>query len=97
MAEPPSADVVFVGFGVGAAAAGARLAVAGVKVLSLEAGPRVNRGKAVTFFQNSLSKGRNSAYPDQPYAPQPDEADFGAYYAETPGRGSGPGCRRRSG
>lgn len=82
MATTLSADVVFVGSGVAAAVARAKLAAAGVKVLFLEAGPLVDRGTALTYFQKSLSKAQNSPYPDQPYAPQPDEADFGAYYVQ---------------
>ena len=77
-----SADVVFVGSGVAAAVAGARLAAAGVRVLFLEAGPAVDRGRAVNIFQHSLSKAQNSPYPDKPWAPQPDEANFGAYYVQ---------------
>ena len=77
-----TADVVFVGSGVAAAVAGARLAAAGVKVLFLEAGPTVDRGTAVNIFQHSLSKAQNSPYPDKPWAPQPDESNFGAYYVQ---------------
>ena len=82
MATSFSADVIFVGTGVAASVAGARLAAAGVKVLFLEAGPLVDRGTALTLFRKSLSKAQNAPYPDQPYAPQPDEADFGAYYVQ---------------
>ncbi|HET7716847.1 MAG TPA: GMC family oxidoreductase, partial [Bauldia sp.] len=66
-----TADVVFVGSGVAAAVAGAKLAAMGVKVLFLEAGPTVDRGAAVNIFQHSLSKSQNSPYPDKPWAPQP--------------------------
>ena len=82
MSETLSADVVFVGSGIAAAIAGSALAEAGFSVLFLEAGPRVDRGTAVTRFQLSTSKGQNSPYPDQPYAPQPEESDFSAYYVE---------------
>ena len=82
MTAPLSADVVFVGSGIAAAIAGAALAKAGHSVLFLEAGPRVDRGTAVTRFQFSTAKGQNSPYPDQPYAPQPEESDFSAYYVE---------------
>ncbi len=82
MTAPASADVVFVGSGIAAALAGAAIAKAGFSVLFLEAGPRVDRGTAVTRFQYSSSKGQNSPYPDQPYAPQPEESDFSAYYVE---------------
>lgn len=82
MTEPLAADVVFVGSGIAAAIAGAALAQTGFKVLFLEAGPRVDRGTAVTRFQLSTAKGQNSPYPDRPYAPQPEESDFSAYYVE---------------
>jgi choline dehydrogenase-like flavoprotein len=82
VAESFAADVIFVGSGIAAAIAGAKLARSGVKVLFLEAGPRVSRGVAVDVFQNSVSKSQNSPYPDQPYAPQPDESDLRAYYVE---------------
>ena len=82
MSETLSADVVFVGSGIAAAIAGAALAEAGFSVLFLEAGPRVDRGTAVARFQLSTAKGQNSPYPDQPYAPQPEESDFSAYYVE---------------
>lgn len=78
-----TADVVFVGSGIAAALAGARLAEAGLRVLFLEAGPHVVRSTAVDVFQMSPGKGQNSPYPDQPYAPQPEETDFGAYYEQT--------------
>jgi choline dehydrogenase-like flavoprotein len=77
-----SADVLFVGSGVAAAIAAARLADSGLRVLLLEAGPRVNRSRAVRIFQMSPGKGQNSPYPDQPYAPQQEETDFGAYYVQ---------------
>ncbi|MGE0279886.1 MAG: GMC family oxidoreductase [Rhizobiaceae bacterium] len=82
MTAPASADIIFVGSGIAAALAGATIAKAGFSVLFLEAGPRVDRGTAVTRFQFSSSKGQNSPYPDQPYAPQPEESDFSAYYVE---------------
>jgi choline dehydrogenase-like flavoprotein len=82
MAESYSADVVFVGSGVAASVAGAKLAAAGVKVLFLEAGPLVDRGAALTLFQKSWSKAQNSPYPTEAYAPQPVTADFGAYYVQ---------------
>jgi glucose dehydrogenase len=82
MTEALSADVVFVGSGIAAALAGAAVARTGARVLFLEAGPRVDRGAAVARFQRSIAKGQNSPYPDQPYAPQPEESDFGAYYVQ---------------
>jgi choline dehydrogenase-like flavoprotein len=64
-----AADVVIVGSGVAGVLAGARLATSGVKVLILEAGPRVERGQALDQFQRALIKVPESPYPDAPYAP----------------------------
>ncbi len=77
-----NADVVIVGSGVAGAITGYTLARAGVKVLILEAGPRVDRGKAVTQFLQSPTKGPNSPYPAHPKVPQPDSDDIGAYYVQ---------------
>lgn len=82
MAEAFTADVVFVGSGIAAAVAGAKLAQSGINVLFLEAGPETNHAIATTNFQKSVSKAQDSPYPMQPYAPQPVEADFGAYYVQ---------------
>ena len=48
MSDTLSADVVIVGSGVAGAMTGYSLARAGVKVLILEAGPRVDRAQAVS-------------------------------------------------
>ncbi len=77
-----TADVVIVGSGVAGAMTGYSLARSGVKVLILEAGPRVDRAKAVIRFRNSPTKGANSPYPAHPKVPQPDLADIGAYYVQ---------------
>ena len=86
MASPASAltaDVVIVGSGVAGAMTGYTLARAGVKVLILEAGPRVDRGKATIAFRNSPTKGPNSPYPAHPKVAQPDGDDIGAYYVQS--------------
>ncbi|HTQ00110.1 MAG TPA: GMC family oxidoreductase [Casimicrobiaceae bacterium] len=77
-----AADVVIVGSGVAGAVTGYTLARAGVKVLILEAGPRVDRGKATALFRSSPTKTPNSPYPAHPMVPQPDEGDIGAYYVQ---------------
>ncbi len=85
MAAPSSvltADVVIVGSGIAGAMTGYTLARSGVKVLILEAGPRVDRGKATVAFRNSPTKGANSPYPSDPKVPQPDLRDIGAYYVQ---------------
>ncbi len=82
MSHVLTADVVIVGSGVAGAITGYTLARAGVKVLILEAGPRVDRGKAVMQFMQSPTKGPNSPYPANPKVPQPDSDDIGAYYVQ---------------
>ena len=82
MADTLTADVVIVGSGVAGAITGYALARAGVKVLILEAGPRVDRAKAVVAFRNSPTKGPNSPYPAHPKVPQPDPEDIGSYYVQ---------------
>jgi len=77
-----SADVVIVGSGVAGAMIGYSLARNGVKVLILEAGPRVDRAQAVIQFRKSSTKGPNSPYPAHPKVPQPDLDDIGAYYVQ---------------
>ena len=73
-----AADVVIVGSGVAGAITGYTLARSGVKVLILEAGPRVDRGKATVAFRNSATKSPNSPYPAHPKVPQPDSEDIGS-------------------
>ncbi len=80
--ERLESDVVIVGSGVAGALIAYRLAAAGVKVLVLEAGPRIDRAQAVLNFRKDPYKGPNSAYPTQPYAPQPVSHDIGAYYVQ---------------
>lgn len=78
-----NADVVIVGSGIAGAMTGYSLARAGIKVLILEAGPRVDRAKALVQFRNSPVKGPNSPYPSNPMVPQPDLDDIGAYYVQS--------------
>jgi choline dehydrogenase-like flavoprotein len=70
-------DVVFVGAGVAAAVAGARLAAAGAKIVFLEAGPRTERDAAVTRF-----RGGQYPYESPKWAPQPTSADPDHYYVQ---------------
>jgi choline dehydrogenase-like flavoprotein len=67
---PWSADVVIVGSGVAGSLVAARLARSGVKVLILEAGPRVERGAALKQYADALIKIPECPYPDAPYAPR---------------------------
>jgi choline dehydrogenase-like flavoprotein len=77
-----SADVVIVGSGIAGALTAARLAKAGVKVLILEAGPRVQRSQALQQFDRALIKTPESPYPNTPYAPHPREDRVDEYYVQ---------------
>lgn len=77
-----SADVVIVGSGVAGSLVAARLARAGVKVLILEAGPRVQRNAALAQYRDALIKIPEAPYPDTPYAPRPKSDDPDHYYLQ---------------
>ena len=79
---PWSADVVIVGSGVAGSLVAARLASARVRVLILEAGPRVSRGLALAQYRNALIKVPESPYPDAPFAPHPSSDRLDAYYLQ---------------
>lgn len=72
--ETFSADVIVIGAGAVGGMMAWQLAQKGIKVLILEAGPRIERGNAVQHFFNSAVKGPNSPYPNQDYAPHPMHA-----------------------
>ncbi len=76
-------DVVIVGAGIAGALVASKLAAAGAKVAILEAGPRVDRGAAVTTFYDALVKVPECAYPNAAYAPHPRSDDLDAYYVQT--------------
>ena len=80
MTEPLQADVVIVGAGAVGGMAAYKLATAGVKVVLLEAGPRIDREAAVERFWQSADKGPNSPYENTPYAPHPDLARLDQYF-----------------
>jgi choline dehydrogenase-like flavoprotein len=82
MSDPVVADVVIVGSGIAGALTAYTLARSGVKVLILEAGPRVDRQKALAHFRASATKSPNSPYPAHPKVPQPDSDAIGAYYVQ---------------
>jgi choline dehydrogenase-like flavoprotein len=79
---PWSADVVIVGSGVAGSLVAARLTKAGVKVLILEAGPRVERAVALAQYRDALIKIPESPYPDAPYAPHPVSDNPDHYYLQ---------------
>lgn len=82
MSEDLTSDVVVVGSGVAGAVTAHRLAAAGLSVLILEAGPRVDRGEAAERFRASLRKSPLSPYPMVAHAPSPDSERLDAYYLQ---------------
>jgi len=77
------ADVAIVGAGISGALVADRLTAAGVKVLILEAGPRIDRDAAVMRFYDALVKVPECAYPNTVYAPHPRSDDLDFYYVQT--------------
>ena len=72
MVEPLSADVVIVGSGVAGGLIANELVAAGLSVIILEAGPRVERGKIVENYRCSPMKNDFEApYPPSALAPHP--------------------------
>ena len=76
---PWSADVVVVGSGVAGSLVALGLAKGGIKVVILEAGPRVQRNDALAVYRSALIKTAESPYPNTPYAPHPKSEDPNHY------------------
>lgn len=76
------ADVAIIGSGVAGALIAAKLARAGVKVVMLEAGPKVVRGEAVQRARNAVAQTPESAYEDVAHAPFPRSEDIKGYYVQ---------------
>jgi choline dehydrogenase-like flavoprotein len=79
------ADVVIVGSGVAGALCAYRLAQAGVRVLMLEAGPRIERADIIQAFQTSPHFDYSSGYPNPDWAPRPDWGNPADDYIEQRG------------
>lgn len=77
-----TADVVIVGAGVAGLLVAWKLAAAGVDVLVLESGPRVNRAEALQNYRSAVAKTPGSPYPSVPYAPRPSVTALEDYYVQ---------------
>ena len=77
------AEVVVVGSGVAGALLAARLAEAGIRVAILEAGPRIDRAKALRRFVNAPAKTPQSPYPQLPDADYPQSDNLDHWYRQT--------------
>lgn len=80
MTDLLTADVVIIGSGVAGALCAYKLAQQGVKVLVLEAGPRVQRADIIREFQKSPHFDLSAGYPNPDWAPRPDWSNPGEAY-----------------
>lgn len=67
--QQPEADVVIIGSGVAGSLCGYHLAQSGLKVVILEAGPRLDRSELVSRFEAAAVKDTMSAYPKIAHGP----------------------------
>lgn len=79
------ADVVIVGSGIAGALCAWRLAQSGLKVLILEAGPRLQRDAIIRGFQTSPYLDLSAGYPNPDWAPRPDWGNPADVYIEQTG------------
>jgi len=86
MNEKLSAQVVIVGSGVAGMFCAYRLAQAGVKVLVLEAGPRITRGAVIDGFKATPYFNFSAGYPNPDWAPRPDWGRGSDPYIEQTGK-----------
>ena len=83
MSSPNSADVVIVGSGIAASQIAQKLAKAGIDVLMLEAGPRIERWRIVENYRNSGNKSDfQSPYPPTSHAPHPQYSPANGYLVQ---------------
>ena len=93
MSAPLEADVVIIGSGVAGSLIAWRLAEAKLKVLILEAGPRIDRVEAFKSYLAARDKNASSPYPPAPYAPAPQYKP-GMTTTSIPARTCFAGCTR---
>jgi glucose dehydrogenase len=80
MSTPLEADVVIIGSGVAGSLIAWSLANAKLKVLILEAGPRIDRVEAFKSYLAATDKNASAPYPPAPYAPAPQYNAWNDYY-----------------
>ena len=78
-----SCDVVVVGSGVAGAHTAFALARKQLRVIVLEAGRRYDRGSLVANFHANPDKGPQSPYPPDPFAPFPEDGEYGEFYVNS--------------
>jgi glucose dehydrogenase len=83
VSDPLNADVVVVGSGVAGSLVAWRLAEARLKVLILEAGPRIDRVEAFKTYLAARDKNASAPYPPALYAPAPQYNAWNDYFINT--------------
>ncbi len=76
-------DVVVVGGGIAGGMVADKASAAGLKVLILESGPRLERNKLVDNWRKSARTDFMAPYPQPEHAPVPDPTNWGNYLIQT--------------
>jgi choline dehydrogenase-like flavoprotein len=76
------AKVVVVGSGMAGAHLAYSLALKGIDVLMLEAGPRRSRAENLLTFYDNPVKWPHSPYPSMDYAPHPEDKTYDTFYVQ---------------
>jgi glucose dehydrogenase len=83
VSAPLQADVVVIGSGVAGSLIAWRLSEARLRVLILEAGPRIDRVEAFKTYLAAPDKNASAPYPPAAYAPAPQYNRWNDYYINT--------------